>query len=171
MEAEAVLTPGSDHTAFFDRPMVNLMFTRSWSQPAHFSPISPLINTLTIMKEYPIHRECQPLGHSGIWIVWLWIAITMAGASHTEHLWRSSRSQVIQGPIQFYISACLWMVLEFHYQPVNRMSSPHITLASCLSLCPLSIFAPAPRRCEEKGNFTLVKNPGGLTGFPTVQCH
>lgn len=40
----------------------------------------------TIMKEYPIHRASQFAGQVGIWMVWLWTAITMAGASHTAHL-------------------------------------------------------------------------------------
>lgn len=38
------------------------------------------------MKEYPIHRASQFAGQVGIWMVWLWTAITMAGASHTAHL-------------------------------------------------------------------------------------
>lgn len=40
----------------------------------------------TIIKEYPIHSTSQFSGQEGIWIVWLWIAITMAGASQTLHL-------------------------------------------------------------------------------------
>ena len=45
-----------------------------------------LKNFLTIIKEYPIHRESQFCGQSGISRDWLCKAITRDGASQTAHL-------------------------------------------------------------------------------------
>lgn len=44
------------------------------------------MSLLTIIKLYPIHNSLQPFGHSGIATDWLCTAITLVGASHTEHL-------------------------------------------------------------------------------------
>ena len=41
---------------------------------------------LTITKEYPTQSGSQSTGQSGTTLVWLWMAITLALASHTEHL-------------------------------------------------------------------------------------
>lgn len=40
----------------------------------------------TMTNEYPLHRDSQPRGHSGIRVVWLCTAITLEVVSHTEHL-------------------------------------------------------------------------------------
>lgn len=37
-------------------------------------------------KLYPTQISLQPPGHWGIDMDWLWTAITLVGASHTEHL-------------------------------------------------------------------------------------
>ena len=41
---------------------------------------------LTIAKLYPIQRLSHPLGQSGIFISWLWTAMTLAVVSQTAHL-------------------------------------------------------------------------------------
>lgn len=43
-------------------------------------------NLFTMTNEYPVQRDSQLLGHSGIWVVWLWTAMTLEVVSHTEHL-------------------------------------------------------------------------------------
>lgn len=40
---------------------------------------------LTSTNEYPIQRELHPLGHSGIFILWLCTDMTLEGASQTAH--------------------------------------------------------------------------------------
>lgn len=40
----------------------------------------------TMTNEYPLHRDSQPFGHSGIKVVWLWTAMILELVSHTEHL-------------------------------------------------------------------------------------
>ncbi len=49
----------------------------------------------TMTNEYPVHKDSQPPGHSGIRVVWLWMAMTLEVVSHTEHLNRTC----IQTPI------------------------------------------------------------------------
>lgn len=44
------------------------------------------LHQLTITKEYPVHSALHLLGHSGMSLVWLWTAITLALASQTAHL-------------------------------------------------------------------------------------
>lgn len=44
----------------------------------------------TMTNEYPLHRDSQSRGHSGVRVVWLWTAITLEVVSHTEHLNRMS---------------------------------------------------------------------------------
>lgn len=41
---------------------------------------------LTITKENPVQSDCQSAGQGGTALVWLWMAITLASDSHTEHL-------------------------------------------------------------------------------------
>lgn len=41
---------------------------------------------LTITKENPFQRDCQPWGQGGTEVFWLWTAIIIAGPSQTTHL-------------------------------------------------------------------------------------
>lgn len=41
---------------------------------------------ITMTNEYPLHNDTQSWGHSGIWVAWLWAAITLDVVSHTAHL-------------------------------------------------------------------------------------
>lgn len=60
-------------------------------------------SVLTMTNEYPVHRESQLWGQSGISVVWLWMAITLEVVSQTEHLNRTY-TQTSISHFLFYIS-------------------------------------------------------------------
>ena len=45
-----------------------------------------LLFSITIAKLYPIHNPFHPFGQFGIFMSWLWMAITFDCVSHTAHL-------------------------------------------------------------------------------------
>lgn len=53
---------------------------------------------LTMMKENPVQREIQSWGHAGMSVVWLWMAIAIAGPSQTVHLEHDTKN-VVASPL------------------------------------------------------------------------
>lgn len=114
------------------------------------------------MKEYPIHRASQLAGHVGITMVWLWTAITMAGASHTAHLhmqnthMKSNKSSIVLVLAARAVSSCFnplevtWLLHSFslgNFFFQKSLFKAAISSFLC-SLCQRTCtFLPAPPLC------------------------
>lgn len=66
-----------------------------------------------MIKLYPIHNSLQPFGHSGIDTDWLCTAITLVGASQTEHLKEKKYSSLDYTRVRIWKKVSCFVLLYF----------------------------------------------------------